>query len=73
MTRAITYTTPRDVTLGGGVLALLAGIFCTTWPDGVAEHVLFWLRWWVLMLLALGCATWLTWKILSALTAADAA
>jgi hypothetical protein len=69
----------KDVTVGGaslrwgGVPVLLAGIACSTWPDGLAEHFLFWLPWWVLMMvLALVCAASLTWKIIEALTAADA-
>jgi hypothetical protein len=62
------------VTVGGvslrwyGVPVILVGIVCTTWPDGVAEHVLFWLRpSWFVVLVAFGCAGLLVGKTLTAL------
>ncbi len=62
------------VTVGGvslrwySVPILLAGIVCTTWPGGIAEHVLFWLRpSWFEVLVAFGCAGLLVRKTLTAL------
>jgi len=47
---------------------ILAGIVFTTWPDGIAEHVLFWLSpSWFEVLVAFGCAGLLVRKTLAAL------
>jgi hypothetical protein len=64
----------EGVTVGGVSLrlwslpVLLIGILCTTWPDGIAEHVLFWLSpSWFVVLVALLCAWILVRKTLGAL------